>query len=257
MYTVDFTGKVVVVIGAGTGIGAAIACGFNEAGADLAISYQSSKEGAEQVAAEVRAAGHRCLLLAANARRIADVEAVVDETVATFGAIDVLVYNAGLTEPCPLFDLTEEEWDRTHDVNLKSMFFCARRAATHMRAQKRGGSIVLISSVHSIQAFRGHTHYAASKAAINMMTRSLAEQLAPLGIRVNAIAPGSIDVRSGPAAEQPYPADLGKYIPLGRVGRPSEMADIAVFLASERASYIVGSVLFADGGLTLPMHLPG
>jgi NAD(P)-dependent dehydrogenase (short-subunit alcohol dehydrogenase family) len=257
VYTIDFTGKVVAVVGAGTGIGAAIARGFNEAGADLSISYQSSKEGAERVAAEVRLAGHRCLLRAADAQRSAEVEAVVDETVAAFGTIDVLVYNAGLTDPRPLFDLTEEEWDRTHDINLRSMFFCARRAAAHMRDQRRSGSIVLISSVHSIQAFRGHTHYATSKAAINMMTRSLAEQLAPLGIRVNAIAPGSIDVRSGPPAERSYPADLGKYIPLGRLGQPREMADIAVFLASDRASYVTGSVLFADGGLTLPMHLPG
>jgi glucose 1-dehydrogenase len=116
---------------------------------------------------------------------------------------------------------------------------------------------VLISSIHSILARHGHTHYAASKAAINMMTRSLAEQLAPLGIRVNAIAPGSIDVRRGAAALEPLPANMGTYIPLGRVGRPSEMADIAVFLASDRASYVTGSVLVADGGLTLRMHLPG
>lgn len=257
MYTIDFSGKVVTVIGGGTGIGAAIARGFGEAGADLAVSYQSSKEGAEQVAADVRSTGHRCLLYAADGRRIADVEAVVDATVAAYGVIDVLVYNAGLTDPRPLFELTEEEWDRTQDINLKSMFFCARRAAEHMRDQRRPGSIVLISSVHSVLARHGHTHYAASKAAINTMTRSLAEELAPLGIRVNALAPGSIDVRRGAAALEPLPGGLGQYIPLGRVGRPSEMADIAVFLASERASYVTGSVLFADGGLTIRMHLPG
>ena len=257
MYTIDFTGKAVTVIGGGTGIGAAIARGFNDAGADVAISYQSSREGAEQVAAEVRATGHRCMLRAADGRRIADVEAVVDETVAAFGAIDVLVYNAGLTDPRPLFELTEEEWDLTQDINLKSMFFCARRAAAHMRDQKRPGSIVLISSVHSVLARHGHTHYASSKAAINMMARSLAEQLSPLGIRVNAIAPGSIDVRRGAAALEPYPANLEDYVPLGRVGLPREIADIAVVLASERASYVTGSVLFADGGLTIRMHLPG
>ncbi len=257
MYTIDFTGKVVTVIGAGTGIGAAIARGFSDAGADLAISYQSSKEGAEKVAAEVRAAGRRCLLCAADGRRVADVEAVVDETVATLGAIDVLVYNAGLTDPRPLFDLTEEDWDRTQDINLKSMFFCARRAAAHMRDTKRRGSIVLISSVHSVLARHGHVHYASSKAAINMMTRSLADELSPLGIRVNALAPGSIDVRRGAAALEPYPLNLEGYIPLGRVGMPNEMADVAVFLASERASYVTGAVLFADGGLTVSMHLPG
>jgi NAD(P)-dependent dehydrogenase (short-subunit alcohol dehydrogenase family) len=172
-----------------------------------------------------------------------------------FGTVDVLIYNAGLTDPQPLFDLTEEQWDRTLDINLKGMFFCARRVASHLRDQQKPGSIVLLSSVHSIQAYPNHAHYASSKGGINMLTRSLARQLAPLQIRVNAIAPGAIYVgpqREDLAAEL---APLSANIPLGRVGRPSEMGDIAVFLASERASYITGHVLFADGGLTLPLQL--
>jgi glucose 1-dehydrogenase len=255
MYTIDFTGKVVLVVGAGTGIGAAIARGFNDAGADLAISYHGSKEGAELVAHDVEAAGHRCLLRAADSRSVPEVEALVDETVRALGTLDVLVYNAGLTDPQPLFDLSEEQWDRTLDINLKGMFFCARRAAALMREQGRPGSIVLLSSVHSIQAYPDHAHYAASKGGINMLTRSLARQLAPLGIRVNAIAPGSIYVTQHQGRTLPPPPGLGRTIPLGRVGVPSEMADIAVFLASDRASYITGHVLFADGGLTLPLVL--
>jgi NAD(P)-dependent dehydrogenase (short-subunit alcohol dehydrogenase family) len=256
MYTIDFTGKVVLVVGAGTGIGAGIARGFNDAGADLVLSYNASKEGAEAVAREVEAAGHRCLLRAADSRNVADLEALVDATVEGLGAIDVLLYNAGLTDPQPLFELTEEQWDRTLDINLKGMFFCARRVAAHMREQHRAGSMVLLSSVHSIQAYRDHAHYASSKGGINMLTRSLARQLAPFGIRVNALAPGSIWVER-PGLPLTPPPGTGKGIPLGRVGMPAEMADIAVFLASDRASYVTGHVLFADGGLTLPLRLDG
>jgi glucose 1-dehydrogenase len=255
VYTIDFTGKVVLVLGGGTGIGSAIARAFLDAGADLALSYNASKAGAEAIAAEAQRVGRRCLIRAVDSISVADIEAMVDETVETFGSIDVLIYNAGHTDPQPLFDLTEEQWDRTLDINLKGMFFCARRVAAKLRDQQKPGSIVLLSSVHSIQAYPDHPHYASSKGGINMLTRSLARQLAPFHIRVNAIAPGSVYV--GPQRDE-LPAELvrlGTRIPLGRVGQPSEMGDIAVFLASERASYITGHVLFADGGLTLPLQL--
>jgi glucose 1-dehydrogenase len=253
MYTIDFTGKVVLVIGAGTGIGAAIARGFADAGATLAISFNGSKTGAETVAEFARKAGSRYLLIQADSRSVPELEAAVDKTVAEYGTIDVMVYNAGLTDPRPLFELTEEEWDRTLDINLKGMFFCARRTADQMRKQGTHGNIILLSSVHSIQAYPDHQHYASSKGGINMLTRSLGRQLAPLGIRVNAIAPGSIYVEKFHDIYDPVEA--GKSIPMGRVGQPEEMADIAVFLASERASYITGHVLFADGGMTLPLNI--
>ena len=252
--TIDFAGKVVLVVGAGTGIGAAIARGFNTAGADLALSYHGSKGGAEEVAEEVRASGHRCLVRAVDARSVAAIEELVDDTVRTLGGIDVLVYNAGLTDPHPFFELTEAEWDRTLDINLKSMF-CARRAALHMREQDRKGSMVLLSSIHSIVTNRNNAHYASSKGGINMLTRSLALELAPLGIRVNAIAPGYIYVErhrdQGIDPEEP-----GRHVPLGRLGTPAEIADVAVFLSSDHASYVTGSVLFVDGGLSIRMSLP-
>jgi len=255
MYVIDFTGKVALVLGGGTGIGGAIARALADAGADLAISYNGSATGAAAVAQAARDAGRRCLSRQVDSRSVPAIEAMVDETVREFGRLDVLVYNAGITDPQPLFELTEEQWDRTMDINLKGMFFCARRAAHHMRAQGVPGSIVLLSSVHSIQAYPDHGHYAASKGGINMLTRSLARQLAPLGIRVNAIAPGSIYVERHRDEQLYEPDEMGKKIPLGRVGRPEEMGDIAVFLASDRASYITGHVLFADGGMTLPLQL--
>jgi glucose 1-dehydrogenase len=255
MYTIDMAGKVVLVLGGGTGIGSAIARAFADAGADLAVSYHGSKAGAEEVAAQAEAAGRRCLLRQVDSRSVPAIESMVDQTVLTFGTIDVLVYNAGITEPHPLFELTEEQWDRTLDINLKGMFFCARRAAAHLRDQGKPGSIVLLSSVHSIQAYPDHPHYEASKGGINMLARSLARQLAPFQIRVNAIAPGSIYVERHREQHLYDPEEVGKKIPLGRVGRPEEMGDIALFLASDRASYVTGHVLFADGGLTLPLGL--
>jgi NAD(P)-dependent dehydrogenase (short-subunit alcohol dehydrogenase family) len=207
------------------------------------------------VAEQLRAAGRRCLTRIVDSRDIAAVEAMVDDTVRTFGTLDVLIYNAGLTDPQPLFALTEEQWDRTLDINLKGMFFCARRAADHMRKQDKPGSIVLLSSVHSLQAHPDHPHYEASKGGVNMLTRSLARQLAPLQIRVNAIAPGAIYVERHREQRLYDPEAVGRRIPLGRVGTPEDMANVAVFLASDRASYVTGHVLVADGGLTLPLRI--
>ena len=194
MYTIDLSGKVVLVLGGGTGIGNAIARAFLDAGADLAVSYYGSETGGEVVAAEAAQAGRRCLVRPVDSRDVAAIEVMVDETVLTFGTLDALVDNAGLTDPQPLFTITEEQWDRTLDINLKGMFFCARRAAAHLREQRKPGSMVLLSSVHSIQSHPDHSHYESSKGGVNMLTRSLARQLAPLQIRVNAIAPGAIYV---------------------------------------------------------------
>ena len=191
-----------------------------------------------------------------DSRSVPQVEAFVDAAVQMLGKVDVLVYNAGLTDPRPLFELTEEDWDRTLDINLKGMFFCARRVAAHLRDRQQPGSIVLLSSVHSIQAYPDHAHYAASKGGINMLARSLAFQLAPLGIRVNAIAPGVIFVERHRAEGLYDPEEMGRHIPIRRVGTPQDIADVALYLASERAAYVTGQVLFVDGGLTLPLGLP-
>jgi NAD(P)-dependent dehydrogenase (short-subunit alcohol dehydrogenase family) len=255
MYMIDFSEHVVLVTGAGTGIGAAIARAFADAGADVAFSYFGSEAGAQATAAAIASSGRRVLSRRVDSRQVSEIEAFVDEIVATWGRIDVLVYNAGLTDPQPLFSLTEEQWDQTLDINLKGMFFCARRVAAHLRDRKSPGAIVLLSSVHSIQVMRGHAHYASSKGGINMLTRSLAYQLAPDQIRVNAVAPGAIYVERHEREQLYDPSEVGKKIALGRVGTPEEMADVVLYLASPRASYITGQVVFADGGLTLPLVL--
>jgi NAD(P)-dependent dehydrogenase (short-subunit alcohol dehydrogenase family) len=255
MYTIDFSGQNVMVAGGASGIGAAISRAFADAGADVALSYFGSEAGAQNTAEAITSLGRRALLRRVDSQNVSAIEAFVDETVGAWGHVDILVYNAGLTDPRPLFTLTEQEWDRTLDINLKGMFFCARRVAAHFQQRRHPGAIVLLSSVHSTHAMRDHPHYEASKGGINMLTRALANQLARHQIRVNALAPGAIYVDRHRVEQLYDPIEVGTKIPLGRVGRPEEMADAVLFLASDRASYITGAVLFADGGLTLPLVL--
>jgi len=254
-YSIDFTNRVVLVFGGATGIGAAIVRAFASTGAAIAFSCYREEEAATAVAAAVRALDRRCLWREVDARDITAIEGFVDEAAQLLGHIDTLVYNAGLTDPRPLFDLTEQQWDQTLDINLKGMFFCARRVARRLLDRGGTGSIVLLSSVHSVQAYPAHAHYASSKGGVNALTRALASQLAPHGVRVNAIAPGVIYTERARAEGLYDPAVLGAAIPLGRVGRPEDIADLAVYLASERAAYVTGQVVCADGGLTLPLTL--
>ncbi|HVC79720.1 MAG TPA: SDR family oxidoreductase [Chloroflexota bacterium] len=245
----------VLVIGGAVGIGAAITRAFAVAGAHIVFSYYREPS-AFDLADELRLAGVPCLAREVDARTIMEIDALVDAVLEVHGRIDVLVYNSGITDPHPLARLTEAQWDQTLDINVKGMFFSAQRVAKEMARQGSGGNMVFISSVHGFRAVPDHPHYAASKGAINALTHSLAAQLAPGGIRVNAIAPGVIYTERARAERLYDPAVIAGAIPLGRVGRPEEIADIAVFLASDRASYITGQILVADGGLTLPLPLP-
>jgi NAD(P)-dependent dehydrogenase (short-subunit alcohol dehydrogenase family) len=256
MYTLNFDQRRVVILGAGSGIGEAIATEFAEAGAHLAMSYIAGEIGAHEIGRTIEAAGRTAAVFPVDSRDITQVRAFVDEACTVLGAPDVFVYNAGITEPHAVLDMTEEEWDRTLDINLKAMFFFAQRAAQRLREFDRPASIVLISSVHSVGALAGHAHYAASKAAINQMTRVLALELAPT-IRVNAIAPGVIYTDRARHEGQYDPDEMASNIVLNRVGTPTDIAQCALFLASPCASYITGQTVFVDGGLLLPMRLPG
>ncbi len=245
----------VLVMGGGTGIGAGVARAFLADGADVALSYHSSEAGARAIAESASAAGRRCIFRRVDSRSVPAIEAFVDESIESLGHVDTLVYNSGITDPHPLFAITEEQWDQTLDVNLKGMFFCARRVAAYLARQGEGGSIILMSSVHSNHAYPGHMHYSSSKGAINNLARSMALELGRYRVRVNAIAPGATYVERHKLAGLYEPAELGKQIPLGRVGTPEDVANLALFLASDRASYITGQVIFVDGGLTLPLQL--
>jgi NAD(P)-dependent dehydrogenase (short-subunit alcohol dehydrogenase family) len=242
------SGRVAVVTGAGTGIGVGIAEALAATGASVVAAYHGNAEGAEALAERLggpgRVLAHRC-----DVRDHAAVQALFDAALAAFGRVDILINNAGITEPRPLLAMTSEEWDRTHDVNLRGAFFCTQRAAAEMIRQGDGGRVVNLSSVHGFGAVPEHAHYEASKGGINMLTKACAIELAPHNIQVNAIAPGLIEVERYHTPGYDREA-LGLRVPAGRVGFPSDIGPLAVFLCSPGAAYITGQIIWADGGLT-------
>ena len=239
-------GTVALVTGATRGIGRAIALGFAEEGADVVVSGRD-QQAAQAVCRDIQARGARAVWQVGDLQKVDTARGLVARAVESFGRLDVLVNNAGLFQRRPLLEMTEAEWDLVLDVNLKAAFFCAQAAAHAMLG--RGGSIV---NVASDAAWSGGlnpcAHYAASKAGMLSITRSLAKELAPHGIRVNAIAPGMIETEMGGTAGATLP-DLP--IPLGRYGTTEEVTAAAVFLVSGEASYMTGAVLNLSGGLFL------
>ncbi len=254
-----FAGKTALVTGAGRGIGRAIAERFATEGAAVALIARTASE-VEEVAASIQHMGARAIPLAAD---IADADAVVaaiGEIEGALGGIDVLVNNAGISEPRAFVGAPHAEWDRVVRVNLYGAIHCARAVAEAMVRRGQGGSIVNISSIHSSRAEPLASSYDVAKGGLDQLTRALAVELAPQAIRVNSVAPGFIDtvMAIGPDGvneletewfQQVYVA--GRRIPLARAGSPDEVASAALFLASDEASYITGAVVAVDGGLSV------
>jgi 3-oxoacyl-[acyl-carrier protein] reductase len=244
---VRLEGKVAIVTGAGSGIGRGIAERFAHEGARVVVNDVDA-DAAQQVADAIGA-----LAVPADVSSSADVGRLFETAIAELGGVHVLVNNAGLIDVERHFlDADEAWWDRVISVNLKGQFLCAHRAAQWM-ARNGGGAIVNLSSGGARAAHRGMAAYDASKGGVEALTRALALDLAPYGIRVNAVAPGSIDVRGFTAAEA---AEKGETIPLGRVGTPDDIAGPAVFLASDDARYVTGVVVSVDGGLLAQQRSP-
>jgi NAD(P)-dependent dehydrogenase (short-subunit alcohol dehydrogenase family) len=246
--------KTAIVTGAGTGIGAGIAVELARQGADVLINYAHSQEGAQEVARQVEACGRRAIVCRADVSRSDDIEAMVERAWKAFGRIDILVNNTGITRFVDFFELTEADWDQILDTNLKGMFICSQAVARHMR-QTGGGVIINLGSVHGRTTVPDLVPYAASKGGIEGLTRAMALGLAPYNIRVNAVAPGLIEVdrvRRDPLYDRQMRANQ---IPLGRVGQPEDIARVVVFFASEDSCYVTGQVLYADGGMTSKLSI--
>ncbi len=244
-------GKKVLVTGAGTGIGKGVALEFCRQGADVVIHYSQSREGAMQAVAEAQAAGARKVTAIQADFRKADAPGqLAREAIEFLGGIDVLVNNAGITMNRPFEEVTLDQFDTVYHVNIRAMYFVTQGVVRTMVSQG-SGVVINTSSVHAFEGYQEHTVYAGTKGAINSFTRVLAIELAPKGIRVNAIAPGAVEVDAHHKVFPDFdPKAFGRQIPCGFVGQPADIAKVAVFLASDDARYIVGQTIVVDGGTT-------
>ncbi|MER7948580.1 SDR family oxidoreductase [Streptomyces sp. NPDC096079] len=253
-------GQKALVTGANSGIGKATAIGLGRAGADVVVNYVADRDAAEEVVKEIASLGVRAAAYEADVSREDQVTAMMDRMVEEFGTIDILVANAGLQRDARLTDMTLAQWQKVIDVNLTGQFLCAREAAKEFRRRgvvpevsRAAGKIICMSSVHQIIPWSGHVNYASSKGGVQMMMQTLAQELAPERIRVNAVAPGAIRTPINRAAWETAEArkDLLRLIPYDRIGDPEDIANAVVALSSDLMDYVVGATLYVDGGMTL------
>ncbi|GEJ98549.1 SDR family oxidoreductase [Streptomyces sp. NPDC003388] len=253
-------GQKALVTGANSGIGRATAVALGRAGADVVVNYVAGREEADQVVEEITAFGVEAAAYEADVSKEDQVVAMTDRMVKEFGTIDILVANAGLQRDARLTDMTLAQWQKVIDVNLTGQFLCAREATREFlrrgvvpEVSRAAGKIICMSSVHQLIPWTGHVNYASSKGGVQMMMATLAQELAPHKIRVNAVAPGAIKTPINRDAWQTAEAerDLLRLIPYDRVGEPEDIANAVVGLASDLMDYVVGTTLYVDGGMTL------
>ena len=251
-------GKLALVTGAGTGLGREIALEFARQGADVVLHYSRSVKGAQSAVAEIQAMGRRATALQADLSQVENCYSLVDGAASFLGGLDILMNNAGVTVAGPFLEVKPEDFDQLYHVNVRGQFFCAQQAVRHMLAQARKGVIINMSSIHGCAGFVNHSIYDGTKGAIIATTRELAVELAPLGIRVNGIAPGWIVVESHYKQIHDFdPVAIGqRMVPWRRLGQPIEVARACVYLASEDADYMVGHILVLDGGVMAKVSLP-
>lgn len=253
-------GQAALVTGANSGIGRAVALALARAGADVVVNYVVDPAAAQTVVHDIQAMGRRAIALPADVSYEAQVEAMFERAIAVFGTLHIVVCNAGLQRDAPFDEMTLAQWNEVIGVNLTGQFLCARSAVREFR--RRGvdpalsaaaGKIICMSSVHQHIPWAGHANYAASKGGVLQLMQTMAQELAPHRIRVNGIAPGAIRTPINTAAwDTPQAsAQLMTLVPYGRIGEPDDVAQAAVWLASDASDYVTGTTLFVDGGMSL------
>ncbi|MEU6646672.1 SDR family oxidoreductase [Saccharomonospora sp. NPDC046836] len=253
-------GQKALVTGANSGIGKATAIGLGQVGADVVVNYVAGKDAAEEVVREIEDLGVHAYAHEADVSKEDQVVDMVARMVEEFGTIDVMVANAGLQRDAPISDMTLDQWHKVLDVNLSGQFLCAREAAKEFlrrgvvpEVSRSAGKIICMSSVHQIIPWSGHVNYAASKGGVEMLMATLAQELGPHRIRVNAVAPGAIRTPINRSAWDTPEAEaaLLRLIPYQRVGDPVDIANAVAVLASDLLDYVVGTTVYVDGGMTL------
>jgi len=244
-------GKVAIVTGGNSGIGKAIVQYLAELGAQVVIDYRSHPEATEELEREIGSYGGSSFGVQADVSKLDDLQRLIDAAVAQYGRLDVMVNNAGVETRTSVLDTTPEQYDKVLDVNLRGVFFATQYAAKQMIAQGGGGRIINISSVHEDWPMPGNTAYCLAKGGVRMLTRTAALELAPHGITMVNVGPGAVatPINDSTMNNPELMAKLNAAIPLGRMARPEEIAKVVGFLASDGASYITATTIFADGGI--------
>ena len=244
------TGKVALVTGASRGIGRAVALKLSDAGAKVAINFAGNLVKAEEVKAEIESRGGEAVLVQGSVDNLEVVNDIVKKIVETWGTVDILINNAGITRDNLLLKMSESEFDEVIATNLKGVFNCTK-AVSRIMMKKRSGKIVNMASVVGLMGNAGQTNYAAAKAGIIGFTKSAAKELAARGVTVNAIAPGFINTDMTATLPEKIKEETLNQIPLGKFGTPEDVANLAAFLVSEQAAYITGQVINVDGGMVM------
>jgi glucose 1-dehydrogenase len=252
----DLNGKVAIVTGGNSGIGAAIVLGLAEAGAKVVIDFVAHPEATDDLEKQIAALGDQSIGVDADISTVDGVQALIDAAVRTFGRVDIMVNNAGMETRTSVLDTTEKQYDLVLAVNLKSAFFGTQLAAKQMIAQGGGGVVINTSSVHEDWPMPGNTAYCVTKGGMRMLARTAGVELASKGVRVVNVAPGAVATPINTVEMDPATLKrLDDYIPLGRMAKPEEIANVVVFVASDAASYLTATTVFADGGIM--MQSPG
>jgi glucose 1-dehydrogenase len=248
---VELTGKVAVVTGGNSGIGKAIVLALAAKGATIVIDWVADEQATEALEDQVRALGDQVIGVEADVSKVTDLERLVASAVTAFGRVDVMVNNAGIETRTSVLDTTEAQYDRVLAINLKSAFFGTQLAARQMIAQGGGGRIINVTSVHEDWPMPGNTAYCVSKGGMRMLTRTAGVELAAHGILVVGVGPGAVatPINASTLGDPAALAKLNAAIPLGRMAQPEEIGSVVAFLASDAASYLAATTIFADGGL--------